>query len=297
MNLPGQMKPMRDRIGLSAALTTPFFPVGDVDWVRFAAHARKLLATGMSVVTAFGNTGEGASISAQTRGLLYERMATQGVRSSQLVECVYGPSAEDVAQNIKRSLMRGSGGILLPPPFFFKNVSQEGVFRWYAEVFERAGDCRDVILYNFPAQTGVLIEPDLVSRLRDAFPQVIVGVKDSGGDWEYTKAMLASHRDLAILVGHEGYLAAAMREGASGAISGIANVASALVRRLVEGLDDPRIGIIMEQLLKLPVVPAIKAILAAQTGDKGWNRLCAPLTEIDEAMAKPFLAKVLPLME
>lgn len=296
MNTLGPLKPMRERIGLSAALATPFFPVGDIDWVRFAAHARKLLAAGMNVVTAFGTTGEGASISTATRGLLYERMATQGVRSSQIVECVYGPAVDDVALNIKRSLVRGSAGILLPPPFYFKNVSDEGAFRWFAEVIEKAGDCRDIILYNLPQLTGVPVGPGLVARLRLAFPEVIAGVKDSGGDWDHTRALLAEHRDLAILVGHEGHLAAAVRQGATGAISGIANLAPALVAGLVRGEDDPRIEAVLELLLKLPVVPAIKAILAAQTGGETWNRLKAPLMPIDPVLAKPFLDKVLPLL-
>jgi 4-hydroxy-tetrahydrodipicolinate synthase len=129
----------------------------------------------------------------------------------------------------------------------------------------------------------VRIGPNLVARLRSAFPQAIAGVKDSSGDWDQTTALLADHRDLAILVGHEGHLARAVRHGASGAISGVANFAPALVAKLVRGEDDDRIDTLLSKLLQLPVVPAVKAVLGARTGDAAWLRVRAPLETISSA--------------
>lgn len=275
---------MRARIGLSAALATPFDRDGGVDWPRLAAHASRLLDQGMNVVTAFGTTGEGASIPSAVRATLHERMEAGGVRPAQLVECVYGPSSRDAGLHMRRSLEAGGAGILLVPPFYYKQPAEEGVYRWHAEAFEAAGAaCRDVILYNIPGLTGVGIGPLLVARLRDAFPQVIAGVKDSSGDWDHTVSLLAEHRDIAILVGHEGHLAAAVRQGASGAISGMANVAPARVRRLVAGEDDPGLDAALDRLLELPIVPAIKALLAAQSGDEAWLSVRAPLLPITDA--------------
>jgi 4-hydroxy-tetrahydrodipicolinate synthase len=277
---------MRKKIGVSAALTTPFDDIGAIDWPRFAAHAKHLLGQGMQVVTAFGTTGEGISISASARAPLYERMAAAGIGAGNLVECVYGPSSQDAGDHARRSLEAGCGGILLTPPFYFKQPTEEGVYRWFAEVLERTGAAgRDVILYNIPDLTGVRVGPKLVARLRVAFPHAIAGVKDSSGDWHQTTALLAEHADLAILVGHEGHLAKAVRQGASGAISGVANFAPALVAKLVGGEDDPLIDALLGRLLKLPVVPAVKAILAAQTGDAVWARVRAPLQAVEEASA------------
>jgi 4-hydroxy-tetrahydrodipicolinate synthase len=272
---------MRAKIGVSAALSTPFGSGGAIDWSRFAGHAGNLLGQGMTVVTAFGTTGEGVSIPIALRHALYDEMNGHGVEAGQLVECVYGPSSGDAGQHMRRSLDAGCGGILLTPPHYFKQPSEEGIYRWYAEAFETAGGAaRDVILYNIPSLTGVAIGPRLVSRLREAFPQVVAGVKDSSGDWAQTTALLAEHRDLAILVGHEGHLARAVREGASGAISGVANFAPALLAKLVAGEDDPRIDTVLETLLALPVVPAIKAVLAAAHGDPAWFAVRAPLEPV-----------------
>ncbi|MEI9412489.1 dihydrodipicolinate synthase family protein [Mesorhizobium salmacidum] len=274
---------MRKKIGLSAALTTPFEQSGAIDWPRFVAHAGHLLGQGMRVVTAFGTTGEGISISASVRATLYERTAAAGIDAGSLIECVYGPSSEDAGDHVRRSLEAGCGGILLTPPFYFKQPTEEGIYRWISEVLERSGvAARDVILYNIPGLTGVRIGPKLVARLRVAFPQAIAGVKDSSGDWEQTVALLAEHRDLAILVGHEGHLARAVRQGASGAISGVANFAPALLAKLVRGEDDPLIDHLLGKLLKLPVVPAVKAVLAQRTGDAVWLRVRAPLEALEE---------------
>lgn len=275
--------PMRKKIGVSAALATPFDHRGAIDWPRFGAHAKYLLGQGMRVVTAFGTTGEGISISTSARAPLYERMAAAGVDAGGLVECVYGPSSQDAGDHARRSLDAGCAGILLTPPFYFKQPTEEGVYRWFAEVLERVGPaCRDVILYNIPGLTGVSIGPSLVARLRLAFPQAIAGVKDSSGDWQQTTALLAEHRDLAILVGHEGDLARAVRAGASGSISGVANFAPELIATLVRGEDVPLIDDILERLLKLPVVPAVKAVLAVTTGDPVWSRVRAPLDPIHD---------------
>jgi 4-hydroxy-tetrahydrodipicolinate synthase len=281
---PGDSHPMRLKIGTSAAMLTPFTATGGVDWGRLAAHAKHLLGAGLKVVTAFGTTGEGVSIEREVRFELYDRLGEAGVSPDQLVECVYGPSSAEAGAHARRSLKAGCAGLLLTPPFYFKGVSDEGVFRWFAEVFETVGpECRDVILYNIPALTGVTIGAGLVGRLRQAFPEAIAGVKDSAGDWAHTQSLLAEHRDLTILVGHEGHLAQAVGQGASGAISGIANVAPRLVQRLVSGTHDPLIEEALTVVLSMPVVPALRAILAAQSGDPSWLRPRAPLVEITGA--------------
>lgn len=286
-------RPIRDVIGVSAALATPFREDGAIDWPALSAHAASLLDRGVAVVTAFGTTGEGVSLPRGERDALYDRFGEAGIKASSIVECVYGPPSREAGEQTRRALGHGAAGILLTPPFYFKDPGEDGVFRWYAEAIEAArGSARGIILYNIPGLTGVTIGPRLVSRLREAFPGVVGGVKDSSGDWAQTTALLAEHRDLAILVGHEGHLAAAVREGATGAISGVANVAPRLLAKLVSGEDDPVIDAVLEQLLSRPVVPAVKALLAARTGEAGWRRVRAPLTSIDDPAALAAIAGV-----
>jgi 4-hydroxy-tetrahydrodipicolinate synthase len=283
------MKPLRDHIGASVALATPFDVAGGIDWARFAAHADRLLAQGMEVVTAFGTTGEGASIDPLVRARLFDEMGTHGIAPDRLATCVYGCSAVEAGRDMARALKAGAAAILLEPPFYYADVSDDGLYRWFSEAFESAGAaCRDVILYNIPQLTGVRIGPGLVSRLREAFPQVVAGVKDSSGDWDHTASLIAEHKDLAILVGHEGHLARAVRLGASGTICGIGNFAPGLIQKLARGEDDPRIDVIIGYILANPVVPALKALLAVQLCEPEWARVSPPLVEFqpDEQLSE-----------
>ncbi len=273
--------PLRRKLAVGAALTTPFDAHGEVLWPLLAGHADRLRKTGVTIVSVFGTTGEGASIDRRTRAAALEQFAGHGIAPADVAPCIYGPAARDAADDVRRSIAGGCGAMLLVPPFYYKGVSDEGLYRWHAEVFESAGPgVRDVILYNIPALTGATIGPALLGRLRNAFPGIVAGVKDSSGDWQHTTALLAEHRDLAVLVGHEGHLARAVQRRASGAISGVANIAPHLVASLASGREDRLIDWVLERLLRLPVVPALKAILAAQRSDPVWTAVRAPLDPI-----------------
>lgn len=181
----------------------------------------------------------------------------------------------------------GSRGLLLPPPFYFKGVSDDGLFSWFSQVLEKLGPAaRGVILYNIPSVTQVALSIDLIRRLKQAFPAVITGVKDSSGDWAYTQELLAAHRDLAILIGDERYLAQGVQRGGQGAISGLANICpQALLRLARDGQEDGRINRLVDEVLKYPVTPAVKALVAHRTGEPEWLNVRAPLISIKEGDA------------
>lgn len=284
--------PLRRKVGLSAAMTTAFTSTGEIDWGRYAAHAKHLLGRGMQVVTAFGTTGEGISVPVATRAALYERMDAAGIHAGQLVECVYGLSATDTGAHARRSLEAGCAAVLLTPPFYFKEPTDEGIYSWFSRTLEATGPAaRDIILYNIPQLTGVTIGLETLARLRRAFGMAIGGVKDSGGSWSYTEPLVRAHADLAILVGNEGHLAQAVRLGASGAISGLANFAPELVGGLVSGADDPRIGGLLRAVLARPVVPAIKAYMGAKL-DPVWREVLPPLEPLDAPATAALVAEI-----
>ena len=284
--------PLRSVIGLSAAMTTPFTAAGDIDWGRYAAHAVDLLTRGMQVVTAFGTTGEGISVPLATRAALYEQMTARGIRAGQLVECVYGLSVADAAAHARRSLEAGCAAVLLTPPFYFKDPTDAGIYDWFSRTLDAIGPAaRDIILYNIPQLTGVTVDLNSLARLRAAFGAVIGGVKDSGGNWAYTEKLTRANADIAVLVGNEGHLAAAVRLGASGAISGLANFAPELVGRLVSGIDDSRIDGLLRAVLARPVVPAIKAYMGAKL-DPAWREVLPPLQSLDAAATAALVAEI-----
>lgn len=274
---------MSENFGLSAALATAFDADGEIAIPGVIEQAKHCLANGCKSVTLFGTTGEGASIGMQERKQVLAAMLAAGIAPKQIVMGVLVDAAEDAAAQAGQALAQGVRNILLAPPSYFKNVSDDGLFKWFSAVFTMLGThARDVIVYNIPSVTMVPLSISLVGRLRAAFPDVVVGVKDSSGDWPYTEELLKTHGDLIILIGDERHLARGVRLGGQGAISGMANLLPREVQVMAEkGIDDANVERFVGQLLNYPVIPAIKAILARLTEDDGWLAVRPPLVALN----------------
>jgi len=270
--------------GLSAALTTPFRADGFIDLPRLVHHARHVLDEGCDSVTLFGTTGEGFSIGMRERAAMLGAVLGGNVGAEKLNAGVSATTVVDAVDQSRLALDLGARGLLLAPPYYFKGPEDEGLFAWFADVIEGIGaDARGVILYHIPGQTAVPLSIALVDRLKRAFPGVIAGVKDSSGDSATAEAFLAAHGDLAILVGDERQLAAAMRKGAQGSICGLANIAPGLLRDVVHGgQDNPFIKPLVDLIVSYPVMPAVKALVAQVHRDDEYVRTRAPLVDLPQ---------------
>ncbi len=281
--------------GLWCALLTPLDASGNVDYVRFARHARSLLGHGVDGVAPFGTTGEGQSFTVAERMAGVDALLAAGIPARQMVAATGCAALPDTVALTRHGVKAGCAACLVLPPFFWKDASDDGLFRWYAELIEAVGDPRlSVILYHIPQVSAVPLSVDLVARLAAAFPGVIAGVKDSAGDWNNTAALLARVPQLAIMVGHEPHLPRLMKAGGAGTICGAANLYPALVRALlspaVTADDEARIATFLEIAFRQPLLPGMKAILADRTGDAGWLASRAPLLPLDEAARTRLLA-------
>lgn len=272
-----------DQFGLSCALALPIDDDLAIDYHRLLAHARSCLDAGCSSLTVFGTTGEGASVSLPERKQILSAFLSAGIDPSRQI--VGGVSATSIGDAVEQTRILNDTGchkILLAPPFYFKGVSDEGLYEWFARVCERiAHTAVGVILYHIPSVTQVPLSIDLIGRLRTAFSEVVAGVKDSGGDWAFTERLLVNHGDLIILIGDERHLGAGVRLGAKGSISGLANICPAVLLKLIEcGKEDLRISDLVTEILKYPVTPAVKALLAHCKQDSRWSNVRPPLTQL-----------------
>jgi len=185
----------------------------------------------------------------------------------------------------------GAAAVLLLPPIYYKKVSDDGLFAFVASVIERAGGrVPRIMLYHIPAMAGVGWSIDLVGRLRDAFPDIIAGMKDSSGDYEHTKSMVKAFPKLAIFPGAEIYLTKIMADGAIGCISATANVNAAGIRDLFDNWNAPdaakrqeNANAIRRAVEGRVTIPAAKAILAARYGEPSWANVRPPLMRLSEA--------------
>jgi 4-hydroxy-tetrahydrodipicolinate synthase len=272
-----------DGFGLSCALATPFLANGDIDYARTTQHAKTCLGEGCGSVTVFGTTGEGASVGLRERVSTLAALKDAGIDARRaIIGGVASASQDDALDQTAILIDTDCRAVLLAPPFYFKGVSDEGLFAWFAGLFEKLGSrARDIILYNIPSVTAVALSVSLIGKLRIAFPEVVIGIKDSSGDWAYTQELLAAHSDLIILIGDERHLAHGVRLGAQGAISGLANViAPRLLPLAHEGRDDARVVQFVDELVKYPVIPALKSLIAHKTGDGEWRRARPPLSAL-----------------
>jgi 4-hydroxy-tetrahydrodipicolinate synthase len=275
-----------DRFGLSCASITPFGGEGRVDDARLVDHVARCLAQGCSSFTLFGTTGEGASIARRERERVVDAVVAR-LGAAQALVGVMANAPEDAAEQANPLLDAGGRGVLLAPPFYFKDVHDDGLYDWFSRAIDAMRRPRGVFLYHIPSVTAVPLSSALVGRLKHAFPGIVVGVKDSSGDWPYTRTLLEAHPDLHILVGDERLLARAIRHGGSGAINGFSNFCAPRLAPMIErGEDVPALSAFVDLLLRYPVTPAIKALVAHVSGDAGFVRTAPPLRDLPAADAR-----------
>jgi 4-hydroxy-tetrahydrodipicolinate synthase len=274
--------------GLWCATLTPLSPEGSIDHARMAAHVRALFAQGVDGAAPFGTTGEGPSFSVAERKAGLDALLASGIPAAQLIPGTGCAAFADAVALTRHAVQSGCSRCLVLPPFFFKELADEAVYGYFAALIDAVADSRlSLYLYHIPQFSGVPIRAGVVAQLAADFPRVVAGVKDSGGDFAHTKALLAAVPQLAILVGHEPHLPELMRAGGAGTICGIANVFPRLVAPLlkpnVTSADAERIASFIDVIFRFPFLSAFKAIRAAQTNDAAWRTLRPPWFALSEA--------------
>ena len=271
--------------GLSCALALPLQDSFQINLAHLVAHAHRCLASGCSSITIFGTTGEGASISRVEREQVLTALSEAGIPlGRQVLGGVAAASVGDAADQARSIIERSCRGLLVAPPFYYKDVTDEGLYAWFSRFFEKIAPrgC-DVILYHIPAVTGIALSGQLISQLRRAFPEIVKGVKDSGTDWSYTERLLKMHDDLLVLIGNETHLSAGMRLGAHGAISGMANLCPEILASIIEtGIEDTRIAALAREISRFPFTAAVKALLANRDKNPAWSAVRPPLTVLSQ---------------
>jgi 4-hydroxy-tetrahydrodipicolinate synthase len=269
------------------AVTTPFTAEGTVDVERLAAFGKRQLAAGINGLAIFGTCGEGPCIPAHERIRATERLIERGLPADRMILGIGSAAPAEMVWMARQAGELGLAATLATPPFYFREVTDEGLHRGYADLAERAGEgAPPLMLYHIPGVTGMPLAVELIDRLATAFPGRIAGVKDSGADMAYTKPLLARLAGrMTIVVGAEVHVQAAMTLGAKGTICGLGNVAPALIARLVAGdaAAASELKLLVQRFDGVSFIPAVKAILADEMSDDAWRRVLPPLAAMAEA--------------
>ena len=268
--------------GVLAPVLTPFDEKLMPDAGRFLRHCKELLANGCTALAPFGTTSEANSLSIEEREKLLDALLQGGIDRQKLLVGTGCCALTDTVRLTTRAL--GCAGVLMLPPFYYKNITDDGIFRSYAEVIERVGDDRlRVYLYHIPQVSQVGIPIRVIARLRQRYPRTVVGIKDSSGDFSNTKAMLEELPGFEVFVGTEKFLLANLRLGGAGCITATANVnAPAIARAFKERTEERQqeIDAVRSRFEKFPMIAALKEELARRTRDETWRIVRPPLVEL-----------------
>jgi 4-hydroxy-tetrahydrodipicolinate synthase len=281
--------------GVLSPVVTPFAADLSPDPDRFIRQCRWLLAQNVGLA-AFGTNSEANSLSAEERIELLDRLVGAGVDPARMMPGTGCCALPDSVRLTAHAVKLGCAGALMLPPFYYKGVSDDGLFRSFAEVIERVGDARlRVYLYHIPPVAQVPITLGLVERLLKAYPAQTAGMKDSSGDWKNTRAFLDAFAPSGfdVFAGSETFLLANMRHGGVGCISATANVHPGPIARLFDtwrnvdaDAQQARLDEIRGVFQKFPMIPALKTAIAHYGRDASWATVRPPLVELTGDQAK-----------
>jgi 4-hydroxy-tetrahydrodipicolinate synthase len=284
--------------GVLVPVLTPFTPSGETDPGRFVSFCRWLLDQGAGGLAIFGTTSEANSMSGAERMALLDRLVEAGIRAAKLMPGTGACSVTEAAQLIRHAVEHGCGGVLLLPPFYYKGVSDDGLFAFVSGVVDKvASPALRIYLYHIPPVAQVGYSLDLVGRLIAAYPTTVVGLKDSSGDWSNTAALLERFPDFAVFPGSEVFLLEALRKGGAGCITASGNVNVPGICKLYDNWQGPEAETLQAETTALrkalqayPMIPALKRIVAHFHRDPDWAAVRPPLVPLDPAQSAALLA-------
>lgn len=284
--------------GVFAAALTPLQADGSPDYVAMAGHCRWLLEHGCDGLAVLGTTGEANSFTLAERIGILESQVAAGIPSHVLMPGTGCCALADTIALCRTAVDLGAPGVLVLPPFYYKNVSDDGLFAAYSEIVERVGDSRlRIYLYHFPQMSGVPIGTALIERLLRAYPGSFAGMKDSSGDLANMTRNMQAFPGFAVFSGSDEFLLPVLRAGGAGCITAVANVAAFIAAEVVAAYRrgdreaaeraQERLGRVRRIIAAYPLTAALKDIMARHSGNEGWRRIRPPLTPLarEQAMA------------
>ena len=278
--------------GLIAPLLTPFDDNLNLDQSLYNDLAKHLLATGVSGLAPFGTTGEALSVSHSERKAALEGLVKAGIDPAVMIPGTGLCNLPDTIDLCQHAVGLGCAGVMVLPPFYFKGMSDAGLYDYYAQLIAGVNDQRlKIYLYHIPQVSGVGLSIDLVKKLHADFPEAIVGIKDSSGVWDNTKALLEID-GLIVYPGAELPIIEAIRLGAPGCISATANLNGTDIAEVIDlclagnwelaETKHKKVCAVRLMFQDYAPIPAQKALLARSTGHSAWGNLRAPMRPMDK---------------
>jgi 4-hydroxy-tetrahydrodipicolinate synthase len=285
--------------GVFCAALTPLTADLAPDHARFAAHCHRLLDEGCDGIALLGTTGEANSFSTGERQALLEATVAAGIAPDRLLPGTGVTALTETVALTRHALSLGVTTVVMLPPFYYKGITDDGLFAAYAEVVERLADPRlRIVLYHIPQFSAVPITFPVIERLRARYPGVFTGIKDSAGDLAHMEALLERFPGLAVLAGADPLMLPLLKKGGAGCITATSNLVAADLAFVFRHFADParaaeveaaqaRVVAARNRASRFAQMASLKVLVAARTGEEGWRRMRPPLLPLaaEEAAA------------
>ena len=274
--------------GVLVPALTPFKKNLEPDTDAFLTHCQWLLQQGAAGLAVFGTTSEGNSLVAEERINLLEELIAGDISPAKLMPGTGTCALPETVRLTKHAVSKGCAGVLMLPPFYYKAVHDDALFASYSEIIQRVGHSSlRIYLYHIPPVAQVPISLTLIGRLLKHYPDVVVGLKDSSGDWNHTKAVLREYPTLATFCGSEIFLLDTLRHGGAGSITATANVNTKNICAVFERWKKPNADQYQAQITAVrrifedyAPIPALKSVVAECYGSSGWKTTRPPLNAL-----------------
>ena len=289
--------------GVFSASLTPLQADLAPDHGLFVEHCHYLLDEGCDGIALLGTTGEANSFSLGERQALLDAAVRAGIAPSKLMPGTGVAALTETVELTKHAVSLGVVAVVMLPPFYYKDVTEDGLFAAYAEVVERVADPRlRVVLYHIPQVSAVPITFPLIERLRARYPEVFVGIKDSAGQLANMEALVERFPGFSVLAGADPLMLPLLRKGGAGCITATSNLMAKdlafIHRHFADGSRAAEVEAAQERVVAErnrttgpTQIATIKALTAARTGNDGWRRMRPPLMPLSAEQAAALRAK------
>jgi 4-hydroxy-tetrahydrodipicolinate synthase len=268
---------------------TPFKADGSPDTQKLLKQCQWLEANGVGQAI-FGTNSEANSISAPQKMDTLSALIQGGLNPAHMMPGTGATSIDATVTMTRHAVQHKCAGVLMLPPFYYKDVTDDGLFAFYSEVIQKVGDAGlQIYIYNIPPVTKINLSLSLLERLAKAYPKTIVGMKDSSGDWAYTESVikLLAPSGFRVYAGSEVFLMRTLHAGGVGCISATANVNPKAIAQLAahwQESDADQHQTALDQVRSIfaqyQMIAGMKTAVAHYSKDSEWLRVRPPLMQL-----------------
>jgi 4-hydroxy-tetrahydrodipicolinate synthase len=263
-----------------------------IDLDRMAGHCRWLLANGCNGLAVLGTTGEANSLGISERISVLEGLVARGIPATVMLPGTGTTAITDTVVLTRKAQELGCRGALLLPPFYYKNPSDEGLLAYFNEVIQRVAGNIKIYLYNFPQQSAIPFSVEFIGRLLRENPHKVKGIKDSSGNFENSLSYVEAfaRHGFEVYAGDDSLLKPLLERGSAGSITAASNVNCALGAEVYANWNNATgaaaqdvLSATRKAVISVPLIPALKSLVARNTGDPSWLNIRPPHLKLTAA--------------